>query len=143
MNKAGTPLHDNLGPGSVKGKAKIYHDYSFYQDGSLSERAIALLENGSLVHISDVFANDVIDLEAPVGMGYFAKDILHHVINGTLPEVVLYLKKGEMGLPSFVIDGVEELMQVEQVLREMGFQEGDPLSFGHAVAKCRRHGASV
>ncbi|KAL1806764.1 hypothetical protein ACET3Z_029832 [Daucus carota] len=145
MNKAGTPQHDNLGPGSIKGKAKLYHDYSFYKDGTLSEHAINLLENGSLVHISDAFAADVIDLEAPVGMGFFVKDILHHAVNDTLSDVVNILKGSDVVLQSFAKDGVDELMHVDQVLLEMGFLEGNPPAAEPAgnVAKRLKRGASI
>ena len=56
------------------------------------------------------------DLEAPIGNGLFAKDILYHACLGTLKMISFMLEDSHtLNLADM------ELMSVDQVLKGMGF----------------------
>ncbi|KAK1373449.1 hypothetical protein POM88_029642 [Heracleum sosnowskyi] len=46
-----------------KGEEKVMQGYAFSEDGLLSQEAIKLLDNGSLLHISKSFKKAVIDMD--------------------------------------------------------------------------------
>ncbi|KAL1802802.1 hypothetical protein ACET3Z_031449 [Daucus carota] len=105
-----------------KGKEKMYSSYSFNNNGVLRSEAIKLLENGKLGCYADEFTKQVVNLEAVVGEGIFAKDVLHHAIMGIMHKIVpkLYISPSR----SSWRDDVSGLMSVEQVLALMGFTPG-------------------
>lgn len=68
---------------SSKDKEKSYEEYAFFANGSFTQKAIAVLDSGSL-HFSSVFGDPDLDLETFVGNGLFAKDLLQHACLDTL-----------------------------------------------------------
>ena len=107
---------------SVKGKERAYDELAFYNNGSLTKKAISILDSGALLQFSPVFGNPVLDLEAHIGNGLFAKDILHHACLDTLGIVSSVLSNMECAKASNLQD-LEDmgLMSVNSVLSEMGF----------------------
>ncbi|KAL1826948.1 hypothetical protein ACET3Z_005360 [Daucus carota] len=59
----------------------------------------------TLTNVSEVFARDVVDLNASVGNGLYARDVLHHALLGTLHEIMP--AQGSVREPDF--------MTIEQV----------------------------
>ncbi|WOG83242.1 hypothetical protein DCAR_0102417 [Daucus carota subsp. sativus] len=106
-----------------KGKAKMYEDYAFYDDGHLSKRAMELLDSGALLHYSDAFGEKVIDLETHVANGFFAKDILHYAVLDTLGMLESMLEDKHPLVADIVSSKKMELMPVDSVLTLMGLDE--------------------
>ena len=67
-----------------KGKDALYGGYMFYKDGKFSDQAISILESGSLVKVSPVFAKKAINLEAHAVNGLLVKDVLNFACLGCL-----------------------------------------------------------
>ncbi|KAL1802582.1 hypothetical protein ACET3Z_031229 [Daucus carota] len=62
-------------------------------------------------------------MDAIVGQGIHAKDVLHHAMNGTINSIIPKLFVPRIFPP---LENINGLMTVEQVLTLMGFQaEGD------------------
>ncbi|KAL1826435.1 hypothetical protein ACET3Z_004847 [Daucus carota] len=51
-----------------KGKDKHYPNYAFFENGSLSDKACAILDLGALSQFSQIFREKALDLESLVGM---------------------------------------------------------------------------
>ncbi|KAL1808096.1 hypothetical protein ACET3Z_025086 [Daucus carota] len=110
-----------------KGKGKMYEDYAFYDNGNLSRKAVTILDSGSLLHFSDVFGNPILDLEAHVGSGLCAKDILHYAVLDSLSIFEPMLEDKRPFLADMMMSWKElELMPVNSVLSSMGFDESVP-----------------
>uniref|UniRef100_A0A164TGS9 RNase H type-1 domain-containing protein n=1 Tax=Daucus carota subsp. sativus TaxID=79200 RepID=A0A164TGS9_DAUCS len=77
----------------AKGKDMLYGGYAFYSNGSFSRKAVEILESGMLAEISPVFAQKNVNLEAHVGKGLLAKDILNYAMLGCLYVAVAILQK--------------------------------------------------
>ncbi|WOG89184.1 hypothetical protein DCAR_0208420 [Daucus carota subsp. sativus] len=97
---------------SKKGKERLYAEYAFYDNGVLSEKAEKILDAGYLGEYAATFLDNNLDLEAPVGNGLFAKDVLHYACLGILE---LAVPKRSMPSPQ----SASEFMPVEQLLVEM------------------------
>ncbi|WOG85544.1 hypothetical protein DCAR_0104735 [Daucus carota subsp. sativus] len=67
-----------------KGKDALYGGFMFYKDGKFSDQAISILEAGSLVKVSPVFAEKAINLEAHAINGLLVKDVLNFACLGCL-----------------------------------------------------------
>uniref|UniRef100_A0A165X0T1 Uncharacterized protein n=1 Tax=Daucus carota subsp. sativus TaxID=79200 RepID=A0A165X0T1_DAUCS len=67
-----------------KGKDALYGGFMFYKDGKFSDQAISILEEGSLVKVSPVFAEKAINLEAHAINGLLVKDVLNFACLGCL-----------------------------------------------------------
>lgn len=107
----------------MKGKDKLYQEFSFYDNGRMSERAVEVIQSGCLVPFSPTFGNDIIDLEAPVGFGFHAKDVLHHAVQGTLTIFSDILKRYEEMDRQFRAKHSDELLPVGQVVSAMGSKD--------------------
>ncbi|WOH09484.1 hypothetical protein DCAR_0728941 [Daucus carota subsp. sativus] len=107
-------------PGN-KGKGKHYDNYSFYDRGSLSQKAIAILDSGALSRFSPCFCDKALNLELPVGdvsLELFAKDVLHYACLDTLGILE------PMFLPLPAPD--KQFMTIDQMLLEMGLHSSSP-----------------
>ncbi|WOG81868.1 hypothetical protein DCAR_0101023 [Daucus carota subsp. sativus] len=71
-----------------KGKAKVMEHYSFNDKGLFTEKAVKAMTDGSLCRYSPVFNGEVVNLDAVVGNGIYARDILHHAIIGTMHVII-------------------------------------------------------
>ena len=101
-----------------KGKTKVMEHYSFNNKGLFSVKAVKALSNGSLGRYSPVFNDQVVNLNAVVGNGIYARDILHHAVIGTLRVIIPKLYASNPVCP---MSEVDELMTVEQALTLLGF----------------------
>ena len=108
-----------------KGKAKMYEGYAFYENGTLSKRAVEILESGALLHFSDVFANRPLDLEAHVNNGLYAKDILHYAVLDCLGMFEHMLVDKHPFVADIVKKNELDLMPVSSVLSLMGYDDTD------------------
>ena len=62
-------------------------------------------------------------MDAVVGQGIHAKDVLHHAVNGTISSIIPKLFVPRVSPP---LENIKGFMTVEQVLTLMGFQaDGD------------------
>ncbi|WOH11191.1 hypothetical protein DCAR_0830671 [Daucus carota subsp. sativus] len=122
-----------------KGKAKMYDEYAFYDNGKLSMRAIEMLDSGALLHFSDVFGEKVLDLESHVSNGFFAKDILHYAVLDTLGMFEHMLEDKHPSVADIVSAKKIDLMPVNSVLSLMKFEEDPP----HPSSKRSRRASSV
>ncbi|WOH09190.1 hypothetical protein DCAR_0728645 [Daucus carota subsp. sativus] len=104
-----------------KGKEKMYKEFAFYDDGRLSARAMEIINSGCLDKIAPVFAEEVIDLESHVGNGFFAKDVLHYAVLGTLEIVLPLIQNTFPAVTPTVVVKEPEFMPVNEVLSSMGF----------------------
>lgn len=96
-----------------KGKAKLYEDYSFSDNGALSQRAISMIDEGKISAFADIFNKPVVDLEAPVMKGVRAGDVLHLAVLGRLDEFLRSTRSLE--LSNFSV-----LLPVSDVLNALG-----------------------
>ena len=94
-----------------KGKAKILDDSGTHVRVPLSSQAIRLLEDKSLATASKVCTKDVVDLNASVGNGLLARDVLRHALSDTMHEIA----------PVVVPAMDPDFMTIEQVLLLMGY----------------------
>ena len=103
---------------AIKGKEKIYAHFSFNDAGALHPKAVKLIDDGKLVRFSGEFSKQVINLDAEVGNGVFARDVLHHAMLGTMHAIIpkLHVPKKLVNLEDF-----KGLMSVEEVLELTGF----------------------
>ena len=122
-----------------KGKAKMYEGYAFYEDGKLSNPAVEILESGALLHFSDVFANRVLDLEAHVLNGFYAKDILHYAVLDCLSMFENMFVDRHPFVADIVNTNELDLMPVSSVLSLMGYDDSDT----QPPSKKSRRAASV
>lgn len=67
-----------------KGMKKVLANYTFNNNGLLSHEAIKILDEGTLTSLSKVFKGPVIDLDAEIFHGVFAKDVLECAVTGKL-----------------------------------------------------------
>lgn len=137
LNIAGsttTPAESHAG--KSKGKEKVLSEYSFNDKGLLTKEAIKILDEGILISFSEAFKGPVIDLEAEIYHGIFAKDLLEGAVTGNLKQILekvrtpkhttgkSAIKMAEQIAPkqvSIPLDSVipVDLMDVEEVLLEM------------------------
>ncbi|WOG92781.1 hypothetical protein DCAR_0312057 [Daucus carota subsp. sativus] len=80
----GSSLHANRD----KGKSKLYKDYAFNDDGVVCPRAIKMMEEGKLAGFNDFFKHEVVDMDVPLLSGIYARDVLHHAVQGTLHSLL-------------------------------------------------------
>ncbi|KAL1824246.1 hypothetical protein ACET3Z_011024 [Daucus carota] len=101
-----------------KGKDKVLAHYAFGNNGALRPEAVKIIDSGKLTCYSDEFAKKVINLDAVVGNGIYAKDVLHHALKGTLQKIIkrLYVTPK----PADHLKEISGFMTVEQVLAMMG-----------------------
>ncbi|WOH12509.1 hypothetical protein DCAR_0832013 [Daucus carota subsp. sativus] len=119
--------------GKMKCKGKMFQGYAFNDNGFISSKAVGILNSGCLSSFAPTFANEVVNLEAPVGKGLFAKDVLHHVCLDSLNVISAILNPPVSPPPLPEAAGI--LMPVDQMLICMGFDSSSPL---HAPKKARR-----
>ncbi|KAL1808091.1 hypothetical protein ACET3Z_025081 [Daucus carota] len=113
-----------------KGKEKLYKDYSFSDNGIMSQKALKILNSKELVKFADTFGMEVINLDAPVGRGLYAKDLLHHAVNGTLKEVSSMLAGDRVDHGNLMELHLPQLMRLDQVLATMGFKGPNGIKMG-------------
>ncbi|KAL1803898.1 hypothetical protein ACET3Z_032545 [Daucus carota] len=112
----------------AKERDMLYGGYLFYKDGSFTDQAIEILELGDLAEVSPVFAEKAVNLEAHVGKGLFAKDILNYACLGCLSVALEALQDAPLSPPpGFDAEPLQEhklddlhLMLVDDLLVEMG-----------------------
>ena len=104
-----------------KGKDKVYEHFSFNDNGLISSRALHALESNHLSDHSPEFSKDVINLDAPVGTGIYARDVLHHAVTGSLQSIIPKLYVSNPFSRDF---DLKKLMSVDKVLALMGFTKG-------------------
>lgn len=148
-----SPLsRDGSSTHSIKGKGKVLAHYSFNNDGLLSQEAIKILDEGCLSSVSKIFLKKVIDLDAEIFKGIYAKDVLEAAVKGQLYDLMASIKPFSITLklsgsdpsdipepsskkievidkfyqPAFASD--MELMDVEQLLLEMARFEEEMMS---------------
>ncbi|KAL1824794.1 hypothetical protein ACET3Z_011572 [Daucus carota] len=108
-----------LGDGEMdKGKDKVLAHYAFGNNGALRPEAVKILDSGKLSCYSDEFAKQVVNLDAVVGNGIYAKDVLHHALKGTLQKIIKRLYVAPK--PADHLEEISGFMTVEQVLAMMG-----------------------
>lgn len=71
-----------------KGKSKVLSSYSFNDNGILNSQAMQLLDGGKLSCFSSELAKKEVNMEAVVGKGIHAKDVLHHALNGSMESII-------------------------------------------------------
>ncbi|KAL1810746.1 hypothetical protein ACET3Z_020811 [Daucus carota] len=105
-------------PASVKlGKEKAYDELAFYADGSLTPKAIDILDSSALLHFSSVFGNPVLDLEAHIGKDMFAKDVSHYPCLG----LITFMLEDNSGKATNLHELEDlSLMSVDNILSVMG-----------------------
>ncbi|KAL1832420.1 hypothetical protein ACET3Z_002071 [Daucus carota] len=101
-----------------KGKDKVLAHYAFGNNGALRPEAVKILDSGKLSCYSDEFAKQVVNLDAVVGNGIYAKDVLHHALKGTLQKIIKRLYVAPK--PADHLEEISGFMTVEQVLAMMG-----------------------
>ena len=113
-----------------KGKDKVYEHFSFNDKGLISSRAMHALESNQLTAHSPEFSKKVIDLDALVGTGIYARDVLHHAVIGSLQTIIPKLYVSNPFSKAF---DFQNLMSVDKVLALMGFSKGDTSSSARLV----------
>lgn len=124
---------------NMRGKSKLYEKYAFFENVPFSRKALDIIQSGALDEFASTLAEEVVNLESPVGNDLFAKDILHHAVLGTLNIVAPFLHQNSdiQSLSQFTKEN--EFMFVDQVLSCMGFFNED----GFVVTKKARRAASI
>ncbi|KAL1804897.1 hypothetical protein ACET3Z_027965 [Daucus carota] len=97
-----------------KGKSKLYQEFSFNENGALSQRAIKIMEGHKLDAFDGIFKSPVVDLEAPVMRGIRARDVLHHAVLGNLGDFLNMANDA-------ALDDFSVLMPLKEVLRALGY----------------------
>ena len=97
-----------------KGKSKLYQEFSFNENGALSQRAIKIMEGHKLDAFAGIFKSPVVDLEAPVMRGIRAQDVLHHAVLGNLGDFLNMANDA-------ALDDFSVLMPLKEVLRALGY----------------------
>ena len=92
----------------LKGKGKNYQEYAFFEDGLMSSKAVDIIKSGCLLPFSPTFGSDAVDLEAPIGFGFFAKDALHYAVLGTLTIFKDILSRFEETEKQYIINHAQD-----------------------------------
>ncbi|WOG82447.1 hypothetical protein DCAR_0101611 [Daucus carota subsp. sativus] len=115
-----SPIRNGAIFGTRRGKTKMYTDFSFNKNGVLCDEAIKSLDEGKLTGISSIFSEQVVYLDTLVGYGMYGRDILHYVVNGTLPEFICQNKMlGEMGKKRYVRMDVDKVMEAMDLKKKI------------------------
>ncbi|WOH14892.1 hypothetical protein DCAR_0934420 [Daucus carota subsp. sativus] len=115
-----------------KGKGKHYENHAFFENGSLSDKAIAAFDSGALLHFSSCFREKTLDLKTPVGnemFGLYAKDVLHHTCLDTLGLLESMFLPAPVPPPQ----PSSPFMSTDLMLYEMGL-ESSPVHVGNVVS---------
>ena len=108
-----------------KGKDKLYEGFAFFENGMFSAKAIRALKAGYLAEYSPAFGVKSVNLEAPVGKGLFAEDILHHACLDTLTIVGQVLQSPPPLMVDLPFLDDLELLPVDGLLVEMGLEPSE------------------
>lgn len=76
-----------------------------------------MMESEKLGQFSWYFKQEVIDLNVALKSGIYARDVLHHAVEGTLDEFMTW-KTSQWDYLFYQVSG---LMEVEEVLKSMEF----------------------
>ena len=88
----GNSFDASSGTISLKGKGKLYEKASFNNNGIMSSAVMEMLKSGALNHISDVFAQQIVNLDAHVLKSLVHIDTMstprlkHQLLNTTVEQ---------------------------------------------------------